>query len=178
MPRNLTAPQLAAIQNQVTSYFYLVSIETSASTRYFSTGSEDMLYNGDNYLATGDVIDISPYEEEQSISNNLKRVVLSGANQANYNLMLTEFSSSRPLKIFLTLNYAAIIPLFDGVISSMQIGDEGDLEIECQNKWSDTNSSGRVHSVSSQQRFYPSDLGFSMNKGLEDAKIEWGRGVE
>ncbi len=177
MPRSLTAPQLVEIQKQIVNHFYLVSIATSSSTRYFSTGGYDITYNGDIYLATADVISIGDYEEEVTLSANLKRITLSGANQANYNIMLTEFSTNHEAKIFLVLNHTETIPLFDGVILTMGIRDSA-LEIECQNKWTDVKPTARVHSVRSQQRFHPLDLGFTMNKGLEDKKIEWGKGVE
>jgi len=178
MPRTLSAGQIAEFSKQIIEHFYLVSIETSASTRYYSTGSSDLTYNGNLYLATSDVIKIGDYEEEQSLSTNSKEVIFSGANQSNYNIMLTEFSAGKSVKIFLVLDFGTIVPLFDGTISSMQISDEGDLVVECNNKWAEVLATGRKHSVASQQRFYPNDIGFSMNKGLTDRKIEWGRGVK
>ncbi len=174
MPRNLSAAQLIELNKTTIIFSYLISLESSATTRFYHTGPDNYSYLGNNYIADGNVLSISDFEENTGLSFNTQRLILSGANISNYQILLTEQLTNRKCEILLLLNNAEVIPLITQRIQSINIVDD-DLVIELESQWQNYNyPQGRTNTIESQQRFFPNDFGFSFSADLEDKKLQWG----
>lgn len=205
MSRDLSSGVLGLIEDDVVYPFFAVELLFDTDALYLWTGLGDLVYNGQTYTGTGNLLDISDVEETVEIAARGATLTLSGIPSEVLALALTEpyqgrqckiyfglFSKGKLLKedgafilledgsrIILELQELGLTEIFAGYMDQMNINegaDTCDVELKVENKLIDLERA-RVRRYSSgyQKSVYPNDKGFDFVEDLQDKEIVWGR---
>jgi len=100
-------------------------------------------------------------------------------------MLLTEKHLRYPVEILVGIlnltngTITGVMTLMRGTIDKIALTEDSNagkskLQISVSNDWVRLDKlAGRQNTVESQQRFFPSDLGFDHAAGLSDIKIKW-----
>ncbi len=184
--RPLTAPTIAAVSAAQVEFVHLVKIQTGTATRYWTTSAATITYNGQFYLSTGDINIIPTVSESAQLNLGSLIVEVSTNNATNLNILLTEKHLRYPVEILIGIldlsdgSLISAITLMRGVIDKIALTEDPNagkskLQISVSNLWNRLKApKGRQNTVESQQRFFPTDLGFDHASELSEVKIKWG----
>ena len=182
----MTALMLAEIAKEKVRMFHLVEFYFDSETIYFSMSYKDISWNGNTYLATGNLLNISDISEEVGLKVGAVSIKLSGVNQANIATALSEDYTDRPVKIyrgFLSEGYLIIsdpMLMFDGRIDSFSLSEDietgtSTLTWDVPSHWADfEKQSGRRCNMEDQQLYFPDDKGFDFTSEIVK-DLKWGR---
>ncbi len=184
--RALSAPTIAALSASQVEFVHLIKVQTGVATRYWTTSAATITYNSQIYLATGDIRILPSVSEGARLNMGSLILEVSTINATNLNLLLTENHLRYPVEILAGIldlsdgSLISAITVFRGVIDKIALSENpgsGDskLQISTSSVWARLNNpKGRQNTVESQQRVFPTDLGFDHAAGLDDLKITWG----
>lgn len=186
MARALTSAQLAAIAQAQISLGHLVALHFGAGSLYFTDRPHDVVYGGNTYTASGNLLGTETVSEELSMRASTTTVRLSGVNIANLSAILNGDYTNRSIVLSVALFDANDVIIDTPIIKNSGLMDrfkfeenpeEGNaaLDVDISNHWEDFDRvTGRLTNGPSQKVFFPNDLGFDYAfEGTK--KFEWGQ---
>lgn len=184
MARNLTAAMQTALESQTLKLFWLIDIAFATPLR-LTTWQRDLVYSSNTYLSNVGVISLFNYEESLQTRIAEYTIDLSGANQANLTLALTEdFNDVEVVTYLGTFDGAGAIiadPIaIRGYVDSFSLYENIKTK-ESRVKWNISSNlanfdyyAGRRSNTTDQDKHYSGDTGFQ-HAGSTSANIAWGR---
>ena len=169
---------------------FLVSIETTSGTNYFTSAPFDIEYNSQSWLAQGDFLTISEGQETAELQIHSVNIILSAVDVANVTTYGTSDIINKNVEIYrafldpvtLQLNGDssgdAVFLAFKGKIAGYQISNNvntADIQIQVSSQFINfTRKAGRRSNLVSFQREHPQDKSMQYShETLTD--IFWGR---
>ena len=184
--RDMSAAMLAEIAKGVVRTVDLIELQFVGGTEYFAMAWADIVWGGETYQATGDVVSVGAVNEDMDIKVGSIIISMSGVDQSNVSIALSEDYTDRPVSIYRAIldDTFSVIPepilIFKGSMTSFSVREdpgsgESVLDWTVASHWADfEKKSGRLTNHESQQIHFPGD------KGLEFASeivkdLKWGR---
>jgi hypothetical protein len=170
--------------SNVRPFLLMQFTSTVATVRYWS-GYGTLTTGGYNWLGTGDLISISPIEENDTLTAAGITVKLSGVGIGPVTQALAELRTGQPgllkLGLFDSSNVVIADPktLFRGKLDAVAIDDKDPanpalllsfenqlIDLKRPREWRFTNQS--------QEILYPGDRGFRFVEALQEKVLTWG----
>jgi hypothetical protein len=185
MSRTLSTEMQAVASAELVRPIYLVKMEFASGDLHLWSGLGNLVYSGDTYVGTGDLMAISPVKESEELTANGINFTVSGIKQSLVSLARDEPYQGRKITLFLGAfdENADIISspvvLFSGFMDVMTISDSGEtstITIAAENKLiSFDRSSIRRFTAEDQKIDHPTDKGFEFVSKIAQQEIVWGR---
>ena len=181
--RGMTAAAIAASASQQQRIVYFVELYFSTIERA-TTWGRSITWGGNAYMAGGNLLTLPDIEESVEIQSSSASVVLSGVNQANIAIALTENFIDKRMVImrgFIGTNDQLIIdPViqFDGRIDGWSLSEDVDngtstITWVAASHWVDfERTAGRATNDKEHQVLFPGDKFFEFSG--ETVDIKWG----
>ena len=181
MTRSTPVSLLTALAQPEVYPFHAVEMMFDTSPVRFWTGYGDRTIEGETYLGTGSLLNISGLEEVNDLSSKRTTLQLSGVPADLISLAIQEPYKNRPAKVYFgTTDTTTPIEVFSGRMDVMDIEDSGDtgtitLTVESKLVRLEKSSNWRYTEGSHQSR-HGADTFFSYVADLQDRDVLWGRG--
>ena len=186
MSRDLTTPLLDALDDDLIQPFFAVELLFDSAPIRLWTGLGEATIDGNAYIGTGNLLDISAVEETSEIAVRGATITLSGMSSEVISLALQSPYQGRVCNLYFGIvngtAYSGLTQIFSGYMDEMNISEGeqfGTIELKVENKLIDLERA-RIRRFSSgyQKSVYPSDKGLDFVEDLQDKEIVWGRKVE
>lgn len=185
MSRDLTAGMEAAVAASTVRPFLLMEFTTSVSTVRFWSGVGTLNYGGNAYVGSGDLISISPIEENDDLTAAGVQVRVSGASIGAIAMSLGELQTGQPgtLKLGLFDGAGAVIStpktLFRGKLDACVVEDKDPekpvLMLGFENQLIDLKRSREWRFTHAhQQLLHPGDTGLRFVESVQETVLTWG----
>ena len=186
MYRGATSDVLAQIVAQANQPCHLFEMYLDTGTAYLTDSYTDIIWNGNNYLAAGQLLSFGGIEETATVQVTSVQVQFSGVDQEEIALFLSNEYIDRRFMIYkaFVVNNAVVvdpIAIFDGRIDAPVVNEDPvngtcTFTLSVAQHWSDFQRlPGRHTCNADQQTFFPGDLGFEFVSSLVDMTLYWGR---
>ena len=185
MSRTLSTEMQAVASAELVRPIYLVKMEFDSGDLFLWSGLGNLVYSGDTYVGTGDLMVISPVKESEELTANGVTFTVSGIKQSLVSLARDEPYQGRKITLYLGAfdENADIISipvvLFSGFMDVMSISDSGEtstITIAAENKLiAFDRSSVRRFTAEDQKIDHPTDKGFEFVSKIAQQEIIWGR---
>ena len=203
--RDVTGAVLSSLEDSVVFPFFAVELLFDTAPIRLWTGSGTLVYDGNSWIGTGSLLNISSVEETSEIAVRGATLTLSGMNSEVISLALQSPYQGRVCNLYFGMfaqgsllqedgNYilledgtrinlenqeTGLTQIFSGYMDEMNIEegpDFGVIELRVENKLIDLERA-RVRRFSSgyQKTRFPNDLGLDFVESLQDKDIVWGR---
>ena len=206
MSRELSTAVISSLEDDVIYPFYAIELlfDGEQVLRMW-TGLGTLVYEGNNWVGAGTLLDIDSVEETTEIAAKGATITLSGVDTSALSLALSEpyqgrvcniyfglFARGRLLqesssyifledgsKIALDDGKTSLRSIFSGYMDQMNI-EEGPetstIQLFVENKLVDLERSRVARFTSSYQKsVYPGDKGLDFVESLQDKEISWGK---
>ena len=185
MSRTLSTEMQAVASADLVRPIYLVKMEFDSGDLHLWSGLGNLVYDGDTYVGTGDLMSISPIKESEELIANGVDFTVSGIKQSLVSIARDEPYQGRKITLYLGAfdENADIISspviLFGGFMDVMTISDSGEtstISISAENKLiAFDRASVRRFTAEDQKIDYPLDKGFEFVSQIAQQEIIWGR---
>tara|TARA_R110000796_G_scaffold248977_1_gene376306 strand:+ start:469 stop:1089 length:621 start_codon:yes stop_codon:yes gene_type:complete len=185
MSRTLSTEMQEVAVAELVRPVYLVKMEFDAGDFCLWSGLGNLVYGGDTYVGTGDLMGISSVQESEELTANGINFTVSGVTQFLVEKARDEPYQGRNITLYLGAfdENADIISspviLFRGFMDVMNISDSGEtstITISAENKLiAFDRASVRRFTAEDQKIDYPSDKGFEFVSRISQQEIIWGR---
>jgi len=185
MSRTLSTEMQAVASADLVRPIYLVKMEFDSGDLHLWSGLGNLVYDGDTYVGTGDLMSISPIKESEELIANGVNFTVSGIKQSLVSIARDEPYQGRKITLYLGAfdENADIISspviLFGGFMDVMTISDSGEtstITISAENKLiAFDRASVRRFTAEDQKIDYPADKGFEFVSQIAQQEIIWGR---
>ena len=185
MSRTLSTEMQAVASADLVRPIYLVKMEFDSGDLHLWSGLGNLVYSGDTYVGTGDLMSISPIKESEELVANGVNFTVSGIKQSLVSIARDEPYQGRKITLYLGAfdENADIISspviLFGGFMDVMTISDSGEtstITISAENKLiAFDRASVRRFTAEDQKIDYPTDKGFEFVSQIAQQEIIWGR---
>ena len=185
MSRTLSTEMQAVASADLVRPIYLVKMEFDSGDLFLWSGLGNLVYSGDTYVGTGDLMSISPIKESEELIANGVDFTVSGIKQSLVSIARDEPYQGRKITLYLGAfdENADIISspviLFGGFMDVMTISDSGEtstISISAENKLiAFDRASVRRFTAEDQKIDYPLDKGFEFVSQIAQQEIIWGR---
>lgn len=187
--RNFSGAVLAALQNATGERVFLIAMDFSSATLYFSTGSRDLLWNSQVWTAVGGNLALGTIEESGDAKGPGIDLQLSGVDPAITAILLAQEYRGRTVEVwqaFLNRTTGEVIEavqIFAGlqldnyeVEERQQRGRPGTVTVRtrARHRLSTDELRGIRANVHGHQFYYPGDTFFSHVASIAGQKIFWG----
>lgn len=181
--RDITAVVENALVQDLIRPFFAVELNFDTSPVRLWTGTGNATIDGETYVGTGSLLNISSVEETAELAVRGATLTLTGVPSELISLALSETYQGRTCRIFFGVvdgsTYSNLTEVFSGYMDQMNIEegpDFGTIELAVENKLIDLERA-RVRRFSSgyQKAIYPNDKGFDFVEDLQDKQITWGK---
>ena len=185
MPRNLSAAMITQVGQAEIHLFHLIKFGFS-TPEYITNAYTDVSWNSQTWLAAGNLIRFENIKESADLRVNSVDIVLSGANQANVALALTENYTNREIDIYVAVFNTSYQVVADPVnifpsakITNFSFREDptsGSAELiwTAASHWADFDRiAGRRTNYEDQQFYYPGDEGFKFASQVAK-DLKWG----
>lgn len=206
--RDLSTAVQTNLEDDVVYPFFAVELLFDDSPLRLWTGLGTLVYDGNSWVGTGNLLDVSSIEETSEIAVRGATLTLSGVPSEVISLALSEPYQGRVSNVYfgmfskgnlqkedgayilkedggriqLELQETGLTEIFSGYMDEMNI-DEGPetstIELKVENKLIDLERA-RVRRFTSgyQKSVYPGDKGLDFVESLQDKEVVWGRKVD
>jgi hypothetical protein len=189
MTRNLSGAVLTAIQQQTGERVYLIEVEFSGGTLRWSTGANDLSWNGYTWDAAGGNLSIGQIEETRDTKGGGIDIQISGVDQTVTGVLLSQQYRGRELKVWqVLLNQTSgviidVVPIFEGLqLDSYEVDEvvERGKPITCtiktrgKHRLATAEYNGIMCNVHSHQQFSSGDTFFKHVASFADKEFYWG----
>ena len=188
MSRALTTSTINNIQQNIVYPFFAVELKFDTETLRIWTGLGTLTTNdGNEWIGTGTLLDISSVEETSEIASKGASIVISGMTSEVVSLVLTEPYQGRVCNIYFgafdngdqTTALSNFNEIFSGYMDQMNISEEvetSSIEILIENKLVDLERARIARFTSTYQKSkYPNDNGLNFVEDLQDKDIKFGK---
>lgn len=181
--RDITTVVENALDDEVIEPFFAIELLFDSAPIRLWTGLGEATIDGNSWIGTGTLLDLSSIEETTEIAVRGATVTLSGMNSEVISLALQSPYQGRVCNIYFGVvdgnTYSNLTQIFSGYMDEMNISEgpeSGTIELKVENKLIDLERS-RVRRFTSgyQKSVYPGDKGFDFVEDLQDKEIVWGR---
>lgn len=181
--RDITTVVQNALDSDIEPFFAIELLFDSGPIRLW-TGTGEATIDGQTFIGTGTLLDISAVEETSEIAVRGATITLSGMTSEVISLALQSPYQGRVCNIYFGVvdgnSYSNLTQIFSGYMDEMNIDegpDFGSIELKVENKLIDLERS-RVRRYTSgyQKSIYPGDKGLDFVESLQQKEITWGRG--
>lgn len=154
-----------------------------SGTLRFWTGYGDLVWSGNTFIGSGQVIGLSDVTETNAVESNSVTFMLNGIPSTNLSFALTENYQNRVVKYWLGLLSNGVliadpVALFVGRADSMTIRDNGetaDIALKAESHLADLlRPRARRYTQEDQKIDYPSDLGLQFVRDIQDKTYRFG----
>lgn len=181
--RDITEVLSNALDDEQIFPFFAVEMFFDSGPLRFWTGLGDATIDGDTYIGTGDLLDISSVTETTEVAARGATLVLTGITSGNLDKAFNSPYQGRICNIsFGVVNgsvYSGLTQVFSGYMDEMNIeeGPESStIELKIENKLIDLERQRvRRYNSSHQNVLYPTDRGFDFVESIAGQKIMWGK---
>ena len=206
--RDISTAVQGNLEDDVVYPFFAVELLFDDSPLRLWTGLGTLVYDGNSWAGTGNLLDVISIEETSEIAVRGATLTLSGVPSEVISLALQEPYQGRVSNVYfgmfskgdlqkedgayilkedggriqLELQEIGLTEIFSGYMDEMNI-DEGPetstVELKVENKLIDLERA-RVHRFTSgyQKSVYPGDKGLDFVESLQDKEVVWGRKVD
>lgn len=187
--RGMSAAAQAEVAKSAVHTFHLVRFDFS-TPEYLTDAYTDVLYDGNTYLSAGNLVAIDAVSESIELTNEQIKISVSGVNQANVAVALSEDYTDKKVHIyrgFFDENYLLIadpVAVFiNGLVNKFDFSENPDdgtasLEWLVSSHWADFERvAGRRTTDNDQQLHFPGDKGLEFTQAMIK-NIGWGREPE
>lgn len=146
-------------------------------------GYEDLTVDGDTYIGSGNLMQISGVEETGDIAARGVTLTLSGLDTEIISIALSENYQNRTARIFLgaiqSNGTVQSYQVFGGRLDVMNIEESGDtatISVTAESRLIDLERPRiRRYTSEDQKSLYPGDLGLDYVNDLQDKTLDWGK---
>ena len=182
MSRSIPAGILSALAQQSVEPFYAVELKFTSGAVRMWTGYGDRTIDGETYVGTGNLLEISGIEEVADLSAKGITLRLSGVISELVSLALQEPYQGREARIlFGVVGVNDYVEVFAGLMDVMTIQEDGTsavIELTVESKLvSLQRPNVRRYTSESHKLRNPGDTFFDFVEQLQDKEIVWGRNV-
>jgi len=183
--RDISSAITNNLEDEVIQPFFAIELLFDSAPIRLWTGTGDATIDGDTYIGTGNLLDISSVEETSEIAVRGATITLSGMSSEVISLALQSPYQGRVCNMYFGIvsgnTYSSLTQIFSGYMDEMNIDegpDFGSIELKVENKLIDLERA-RVRRFTSgyQKSVYPGDKGLDFVESLQDKEIVWGRSV-
>jgi len=183
--RDITTVVENALDDEVIEPFFAIELLFDSAPIRLWTGIGDATIDGETYIGTGNLLDISSVEETTEIAVRGATITLSGMSSEVISLALQSPYQGRVCNMYFGVAngsvYSNLTQIFSGYMDEMNIdegADFGTIELKVENKLIDLERA-RVRRFTNyyQKAVYPNDKGLEFVESLQDKEIVWGRSV-
>lgn len=184
--RDITNIVENALDDDLLTVFFAVELLFDSAPIRLWTGLGDATIDGNTYIGTGTLLDISAVEETSEIAVRGATITLSGMDSSVISLALQSPYQGRVCNIYFGVGdglvaggiYTSMTQIFSGYMDEMNIdeGPEfGTIELKVENKLIDLERA-RVRRYNSgyQKTKFPEDDGLNFVESLQDKNLPWG----
>ena len=184
MSRDLSAAVISEIDATELQPFLLFRGEFATGVVRAWSGIGDLSWDGQTWVGTGALLQVSSIEEAAETVANGIAVTLTGVPLELISLALGSVQQGRDGKIYLGFlsNGAVVIDpalVFQGKLDVPVIEEDGDtatINIAYESRLIDLQKPRESrYTDKDQQRAYPGDLGMSFVPSLQEKTLNWGR---
>lgn len=185
MSRNLTAGALAQTTADTMTPILLAELEFPSGFVRVWSGYGNLIWNGNTFIGTGLLGNISPIEETSEIRASGIKLSLSGIPSSLLAVALGEVRQGRSVKVWIAFLDAlnAIIPdpylAFSGrmdVPEILESGETSTISLSAESRLIDLEKPRERRYTDQDQRIrYPDDRGFEFVPSIQEADIRWGQ---
>ena len=184
MARSIPSGIASAITNASTRPFYAVDLLFDAPNQmYLHTGIGNKTFNSITYQGLGDLLQVSAIYEKNDLTASGASLKLNGLNSTFLARALAEPYQNRICNIYYgEEGNTNLIFLFTGLMDVMTFNDNGeqsiiDLKVESHLKRLKRKAVLKYTNESQRSR-HPTDTGMSYITGLQEQRLEFGKGYE
>jgi len=209
MSRTLSTAVQEAIQQDVVYPFFAVELVFDVpNTLRLWTGLGTLIYEGNEWFGTGNMLEVSTVEETMQIAASGLSLTLSGVPSEVVSLALQEPYQGRicnvyfgmfaygalqqedeayilmqdGAKIGLELRETGVTEIFTGYMDQMEITEDPEtstIRLSVENKLIDLERQRVARYTSEYQKsLYPLDRGLEFVESIQDLKLTWGRSAQ
>jgi len=184
MARTIPAGIASAItQGEIRPFFAVDLLFDSPNQIYLHTGIGNKTINSTTYQGVGDLLEISAIDESGDLTAHGASLTLNGANSTLVTRALSEPYQNRVVNIYFGVEgNSNLIQLFTGFMDVMRIKDNANdstIELTVESHLIKLQRTAvRKYTHESQTSRYASDTAFSYVTGLQEQRLEWGKGYE
>lgn len=186
MTRNITAAFRTELNAESLRPAVLVKGGFDSGDLNLWTGVGDIVFDGDTYQGTGNLLNIEQIQETQKLQANGVVFVMNGAVDALVSIALSESYQWRPISAWLAVldeDFQLIADphkIFSGKMDVMEISDNGEASTIAVNAESNLidlqNSRETRYTNEDQLARFPGDVGLQFMPNNSDVEITWGSG--
>lgn len=181
--RDITTVVENALDDEVVNPFFAVELLFDSAPIRLWTGTGDATIDGETYIGTGNLLNISSVEETSEIAVRGATITLSGMSSEVISLALQSPYQGRVCNIYFGVvdgsTYSNLTQIFSGYMDEMNIDEGaefGTIELKVENKLVDLERARtRRYTSEYQKSVYPGDKGLEFVESLQDKKVVWGR---
>ena len=182
--REIHADTLTHIAGRVVTPSVFVQVEFPSATFRGWTGLGSILWNGQTWLGTGQVMQVSPAIETTDGSAQGYTITLSGLDSTTLSDFIDDewFNSVVTVWLGFTEDRVVVsdpVQIFGGYLNDGTLDDNGKtatIKLECESRLIDQIKPRQWrYTDSDQQDLYAGDLGLQFVHRIQDQKISWGR---
>jgi len=180
--RDLTTVVENALDDEVIQPFFAIELLFDSAPIRLWTGTGEATIDGDTYIGTGDLLNISSVEETSEIAVRGATITLSGMSSEVISLALQSPYQGRVCNMYFGIvsgnTYSSLTQIFSGYMDEMNIDegpDFGSIELKVENKLIDLERARVARYTSQYQKsLYPNDLAFDFVESIQNQEIQWG----
>lgn len=186
MARDITSGFQTEIEADVLRPIIMIHGEFDSGDLRFWTGVGDLVYSGDTYTGSGDLLKMNSVSETQSLTANNVAFELSGLPSSIVAIALAEDYQGRPITAYFAVldqDFNIIADpyvIFSGKMDVMTISDNGKeavITVNCESDLIILKESGeRRYTPEDQKQDYPGDLGLDFVPIIQDIELTFGAG--
>lgn len=180
MSRDLTVTTLAAIDDDVVYPFFAVELRFDSEILRMWTGQGTFNDGVNDWLGTGNLLNVSAIEETAEMAVKGATLTLSGVPSEVLSLALTEPYQGRVCNIYFGVQGENVFnQLFSGYMDQMNIEDSAEtstIELKVENRLIDLERARVARFTSAYQKsVYPNDKGLNFLEDMQDKPLTWGK---
>lgn len=165
------------------SPFLAVELSFDSGSVRLWNGYEDLTVDGETYIGSGNLLQISGVEETGDIAARGVTMTLSGLDTSIISIALSENYQNRAARIYLgAITAAGVVQsyqVFGGRLDVMNIEESGEtatISVTAENRLIDLERPRiRRYTSEDQKSLYPGDLGLDYVNDLQDKTLDWGK---
>jgi|TARA_A100001391_G_scaffold142588_2_gene100334 hypothetical protein len=190
MARTLGTDFSAQLESSSFTPFYAISIAFSPNKLNLWTGYNDLFFDSETYVGSGNLLLISNIEETSDIKATGMSISLSGLDSNILAEILTEDVQGTSVEVYFgvlttTDNQTVLVDdpykVFDGFIDTMTIaesGEESTVRVTVENKLITLEKAkSKRYTDQDQKQLFPTDKGLEFVDDLQDKSLVWGGGT-